>query len=77
MCLAIPGKVVTIDAKTGHAQVDYGDGTSRTVNVSLVDVKVGEYVLVHAGFAIQVVDRKEAEETIALFKEMLEMAGEA
>lgn len=76
MCLAIPGKVVTIDAKTGHAQVDYGDGTSRTVNVSLVDVKVGEYVLVHAGFAIQVVDRKEAEETIALFKEMLEMAGE-
>ena len=68
---------MTIDAKTGHAQVDYGDGTSRTVNVSLVDVKVGEYVLVHAGFAIQVVDRKEAEETIALFKEMLEMAGEA
>ena len=47
------------------------------MNVSLVDVKVGEYVLVHAGFAIQVVDRKEAEETIALFKEMLEMAGEA
>ena len=45
--------------------------------MSLVDVKVGEYVLVHAGFAIQVVDRKEAEETIALFKEMLEMAGEA
>ena len=77
MCLAIPGKVVRIDAKTGHAQVDYGDGTARTVNVSLVDVKVGEYVLVHAGFAIQVVDRKEAEETIALFKEMLEMAGEA
>lgn len=77
MCLAIPGKIMTIDAKTSHAQVDYGDGTARTVNVSLVDVKVGDYVLVHAGFAIQVVERKEAEETIALFKEMLGAAGEA
>ena len=68
---------MSIDAKTGHAQVDYGEGTARTVNVSLVDVKVGQYVLVHAGFAIQVLDRKEAEETLALFREMLAMDGEA
>ena len=75
MCLAIPGKVVSINPKTGHAQVDYGEGTARTVNVSLVEVKVGQYVLVHAGFAIQVLDKKEAEETLALFKEMLAMGG--
>jgi hydrogenase expression/formation protein HypC len=75
VCLAIPGKIVSLDAKTGHAQVDYGDGTARTVNVSLVDVRIGDYVLVHAGFAIQVMDRKEAEETLALFREMLEAGG--
>jgi hydrogenase expression/formation protein HypC len=77
VCLAIPGKIKSIDVKTGHAQVDYGDGTARTVNVSLVDVKIGDYVLVHAGFAIQVLDQKEAEETLALFKEMLHAAGES
>ena len=76
MCLAIPGKVISIDAKTNHAVVDYGDGTSRTVNVSLVDAQVGKYVLVHAGFAIQVMEPKEAEETLALFREMLGAAGE-
>ena len=75
VCLAIPGKVVSIDAKSGHAQVDYGEGTARTVNVTLVDVRVGQYVLVHAGFAIQVLDQQEAEETLALFREMLEMGG--
>jgi hydrogenase expression/formation protein HypC len=45
--------------------------------VSLVDVKLGDYVLVHAGFAIQVLDQKEAEETLALFRQMLQAAGES
>ena len=75
MCLAIPGKVIDIDSKTNHATVDYGDGTKRKVNVSLVDAKVGKYVLVHAGFAIEVLDKKEAQETLNLFREMLS-AGE-
>ncbi|MEM0492490.1 MAG: HypC/HybG/HupF family hydrogenase formation chaperone [Candidatus Thermoplasmatota archaeon] len=71
MCLAIPGRVVKIDHSTQHAVVDYGRGTRRTVNISLVDVKVNDYVLVHAGFAIQVLDEKEAKETLDLFREML------
>ena len=71
MCLAIPGKIVEIDSKKEHATVDYGDGTKRKVNISLVDVKVGKYVLVHAGFAIEVLDEKEAKETLDLFREML------
>ena len=71
MCLAIPGKVISIDKKKEYASIDYGDGTKRNVNVSLVDVKIGEYVLVHAGFAIQVLDEKEANETLELFREML------
>lgn len=71
MCLAIPGKVVEIDSNKEHATVDYGDGTKRKANITLVDVKIGEFVLVHAGFAIQVLDEKEANETLNLFREML------
>jgi hydrogenase expression/formation protein HypC len=75
MCLAIPGKIVEINKKKQSATVDYGSGTRRKANVSLVEVKIGDYVLVHAGFAIQVLDEKEAEETLALFREMLSLQG--
>jgi hydrogenase expression/formation protein HypC len=71
VCLAIPGKILEIDKKSNHALVDYGDGTKRRANISLVDVKVGDYVIVHAGFAIQILDEQEAQETLALFREML------
>jgi len=71
MCVAIPGKIITIDKTKQHATVDYGEGTTRTVNTSLVEVVVGDYVLVHAGFAIQVLDKQEALETLSLFREML------
>ena len=71
MCLAIPGKIVDIDTKDESATVDYGDGTKRKANITLVEVEIGDYVLVHAGFAIQVLDEKEAEETLDLFREML------
>ena len=57
------------------AQVDFGEGVLRDVNVTLVEAKVGDYVLVHAGYAIQTVDEKEALETIAIWKEIL-AAGE-
>jgi len=53
------------------AQVDFGEGVLRDVNVTLVDAKVGEYVLVHAGYAIQTVDKKDALETLTLWKEIL------
>lgn len=76
MCLAIPGKILEIDKKKEYATIDYGDGTKRKANVTLVDVKVGDYVLVHAGFAIQVLDEKEAHETLDLFREMLSMEEE-
>jgi hydrogenase expression/formation protein HypC len=70
MCLAIPGKVVSkIDS---YAKVDFGGGTTREVNVSLVDVNIGQYVIVHAGFAIQILDEKEAEETLQLWREVLQ-----
>jgi hydrogenase expression/formation protein HypC len=74
MCLAIPAKVVNL--KEDKAQVDFGEGVLREVNVALVNAKVGDYVLVHAGYAIQVLSGKEARETIQLWNEILEAEAE-
>jgi len=76
VCLAIPGKIVDIDAEKERAVVDYGDGTKREANITLVEAKIGDYVLVHAGFAIQVLDEKDAKETLDLFREMLSYSEE-
>jgi hydrogenase expression/formation protein HypC len=74
MCLAIPAKVVSV--RQDKAKVDFGEGVLREVNVTLVKAKVGDYVLVHAGYAIQVLDEKEAQETIRLWNEILEAEAE-
>lgn len=74
MCLAIPGKIISIDTTDNQAVVDYGSGTKRSANIQLVEAKVGDYVLVHAGFAIQVLNKKEARRTLALFREMMALA---
>jgi hydrogenase expression/formation protein HypC len=75
MCLAIPAKVIEIHGDT--ARVDFGAGTIREVNVSLVETKIGEYVIVHAGYAIEVLDQKAAEETLTLWNEILNKYEEA
>jgi hydrogenase expression/formation protein HypC len=69
MCLAVPAEVKSVEGQM--ATVDFG-GVTRTANISLVDAKVGDYVIVHAGYAIQILDREEAEKTLELFREMLE-----
>ena len=69
MCLAIPAKVKQIEGD--KAKVDFGEGVLRQVNVALVNAKVGDYVLVHAGYAIQLMDEKEALETLSLWNEIL------
>ncbi len=69
MCLAIPAKVVEVQGDV--AKVDFGQGIARDVNVMLVEAHVGEYVLVHAGYAIQVIDQEAAEETLRLWEELL------
>ena len=68
MCLAVPAEIKSIEGF--NAIVDYG-GVSRTANISLVDAKVGDFVIVHAGYAIQVLDREEAEKTLELFRQLL------
>ena len=68
MCLAIPARVVSLD---GHLATVDMMGNTRTADLSLVeDVAVDDYVLVHAGFGIRKMDADEAEETLAIFREM-------
>jgi len=74
MCLAMPAKILSIDGD--EAEVDFG-GAIRKTNVSMVDAKVGEYVIIHAGFAIQKVDEEEAKETLQLWNEFLDSSEEA
>ena len=69
MCLAIPAKVLEINGDV--AKVDFG-GVSREVDVSLVETKIDDYVIVHAGFAIEILEEEDALYTIDLFKQILE-----
>ncbi len=68
MCLAIPAKVTKIDANM--AKIGVG-GVTRSVSLMLVtDVAVGDYIIVHAGFAINKVDPEDAQESLRLLREL-------
>jgi len=68
MCLAIPGRIVEIDDMT--AIIDYGGVRKRASLMAMPDAKIGEMVMVHAGFIIATVDPIEAEKTLAVFREI-------
>jgi hydrogenase expression/formation protein HypC len=68
MCLAIPMKIV---GRNGDFGVVEANGVKRSVFLNLVDAGIGDYVLIHAGIAIGKVDEKEAEETIAILKDII------
>jgi hydrogenase expression/formation protein HypC len=69
MCLAVPAKITRID-ESGQATADYM-GSEVKVNLSLVpQAGRGDWVIIHAGFAISVMDDAEARETLRLFREM-------
>ena len=73
MCLAIPGKIVEIvDAENSIAKVEVG-GVKRNINIGLLsenEAGVGDYVLIHVGFAMSKVDEAEAEETLRILKQI-------
>ncbi len=76
MCLAIPMKIISIrpDGCTGCAEYD---GIERDVNLSLIDKpQLGEYVIIHAGFAIEKFNTVEAEKQLELFRELAEAIDE-
>ena len=69
MCLGIPVKIVEKRGTMGIGEIG---GVRREVDLRLVeDVKIGEYVILHAGFAIQKLDEKEAKETLELLRELI------
>ncbi len=69
MCLAVPGKVVSLE-EDGTGTVDYM-GTTVLTNFSLLPgIKTGDWVIVHAGFAISKLDQKEARKTLKLFQQL-------
>jgi hydrogenase expression/formation protein HypC len=77
MCLAVPAKLLSVDGVTGIAELG---GVKREVGLQFVpEAEPGEYVLLHAGFAIQVVDEEEAKKTMAVLDELFsqdEVVGE-
>jgi hydrogenase expression/formation protein HypC len=71
MCLAIPTRIRSMNGQM--AEVEIG-GVQRTVSLALTpEARVGDYVIVHTGFAISVLDQEEAEESLRLFAEMAEI----
>lgn len=72
MCLAIPVQVVSI--KDSEAEAEIGS-VKRRINICLTpEVKVGDYVLLHTGYAINVIDEAEAQETLRLLKEIANLS---
>ncbi len=73
MCLAIPGKIVEIvDEENQIAKVEVG-GVKRNVNIGMLDkeeTRVGDYVLIHVGFAMSKIDEAEAQETLRVLNEI-------
>jgi hydrogenase expression/formation protein HypC len=78
MCLAVPGRVIEVWDRedTRMAKVDFG-GIVKEVCVAFVpDIEVGEYTIVHVGFALQRLDEKSALETLAVFAKLGELDAE-
>ncbi len=73
MCLAIPMQIVSIDGETAICEID---GVKREASLMMVeDVQVGDFVLIHAGFAMEKLDQTDAEATLALFRQILAEGG--
>lgn len=78
MCLGIPGKVIEIYESGGiqMGRVDFGGVIKEACLAYVPDIQVGEYTLIHVGFALNRIDEAEAQETLRLLHEMDMLAGE-
>jgi hydrogenase expression/formation protein HypC len=72
MCLAVPVIITKVEGKEGEVEIG---GVTRRISLWLTpEAKVGDYVLLHTGYAISVLDQEEAQETLKLFQEIAESA---
>lgn len=78
MCLGVPAKIIELYEKDGlqMARVDFGGVERETCLAYVPDAKVGDYCLVHVGFALNLVSEEEAHETMALLKEISDFESE-
>lgn len=67
MCIAMPGKILSLEGN--KAKADF-NGNIVDINTGVVDAKVGDYVLVHAGCAIEVMEKERAQELIDIFQDL-------
>ena len=77
MCLGIPGKILTIyeENSTKMAKIDFG-GVTREVCIEVIpEAKPGDWTIVHAGFALNLLSEEEARETLDILQEMSELAA--
>ena len=75
MCLAIPAKIVSVDSKNNTATVDYG-GVLRETRLDMVEAEVGEWVLIHAGFAIEVLQEDVALKNLEAINSLADLQTE-
>jgi hydrogenase expression/formation protein HypC len=74
MCLAIPGLIKSIEGNEAEAEIS---GITRRISIMLTpEAKVGDYALIHTGYAINILDKEEAEETLKLLEEISAFSGE-
>lgn len=78
MCLGIPGQIIDIYNKDGlqMGRVDFGGVVRETCLAYIPDAQIGDYTIVHVGFALNIIDEAEAKETLALFDEIGLLADE-
>ncbi|MFC1618935.1 HypC/HybG/HupF family hydrogenase formation chaperone [Candidatus Neomarinimicrobiota bacterium] len=79
MCLAIPGKLIEIYEEAGlrMGRIEYGEIVNGACLEYLPDIEVGDYAIVHAGFAISILDEEEAQKSFEAWEEMIQKAREA
>ena len=72
MCLAVPVRIISVDGNEAETEIS---GVQRRVSIALTpEAKIGDYVLLHTGYAIGVVDEAEAEETLKLLEEIARLS---
>lgn len=78
MCLGVPGKILEIHADRGlrMAKIDFGGVTREACIETLPEAKIGDYTIVHAGFALNLLSEEEALETLELLREMIALEEE-
>lgn len=77
MCLAVPGKIVEIYEKDGllMSRIDFGGVTREACLAYTPEAKVGDYAIIHVGFVLNLVDEAEAQETLAMLKEIEDLGA--